>query len=215
LVSTSPLFVALFSPILLGESVRSGIRRGLVAAFIGTIIIGLGDACQWEGTLTCPSVTSLLSETAIQGDLLALAGGLSGAGYFLIGRRLRPHVSLLAYITLVYGAAAVVLVGIVAVAGFQLFGYSPLAYVWFTLLALLPQLIGHTSVNWALRYLSAAYVTLTLLGEPIGSTLWAAIFLGETPGALMLVGGILTLLGIAIASRSRGPSEEDARGSDQ
>jgi drug/metabolite transporter (DMT)-like permease len=70
------------------------------------------------------------------------------------------------------------------------------------LLALIPQLLGHSSFNWALRYLSAAYVSITLLGEPIGSTILAYFLLGETPTALKIFGAILILLGIYIASQS-------------
>jgi drug/metabolite transporter (DMT)-like permease len=71
-----------------------------------------------------------------------------------------------------------------------------------TLLAIIPQLIGHSSFNWALGYLSAAFVSITLLGEPIGSTILAYIFLDQKPTALKLFGGGLILVGIYIASRS-------------
>ena len=80
------------------------------------------------------------------------------------------------------------------------------------LLALLPQLIAHSTFNWALRYLPAAYVSITTLGEPIGSTILAFLLLGERPTGLMLAGGILILTGIAVASRPdpalRSQSEE-------
>jgi drug/metabolite transporter (DMT)-like permease len=72
------------------------------------------------------------------------------------------------------------------------------------LLALVPQLIGHSTFNWALRYLSAAYVSITLLGEPIGSTILAYFLLKETPSTLKLFGAILILAGIYLASRNTG-----------
>jgi len=84
----------------------------------------------------------------------------------------------------------------------QVIGYQPVIYVWFILLALIPQLIGHSTYNWALRYLSAAYVSIALLGEPIGTSILALFLLKEAPTLLEIVGGILTLIGIYIASRA-------------
>jgi drug/metabolite transporter (DMT)-like permease len=108
---------------------------------------------------------------------------------------------LLAYIFVVYGAAAMVLIFFMFAAQQPALGYPPAAYLWFFALAIFPQLLGHSSYNWALAYLPAAYVSITLLGEPIGSTLLAMIFLGEVPSGLKVVGGVVILAGIYIASR--------------
>jgi drug/metabolite transporter (DMT)-like permease len=124
----------------------------------------------------------------------------------ITGRGLRSHVPLLPYISLVYGTAAAVLIGIALGTGGQPFGYPPRAYLWFLLLALLPQLIAHSTINWALRYLTAAYVSITLLGEPVASTIWAYFLLDELPGALTLLGGLLILAGIGVASRRPSPA---------
>jgi drug/metabolite transporter (DMT)-like permease len=105
------------------------------------------------------------------------------------------------YIFVVYGMAALVLIGLAVGSGARLWGYPLPAYGWFVLLALVPQLLGHSSFNWALGYLSAAYVSVTLLGEPIGSTVLAYLLLGEAPGAVKLVGAILILVGIYITSK--------------
>ena len=80
-------------------------------------------------------------------------------------------------------------------------GYPPITYVWLILLALIPQLMGHSSFNWALGYLSAAFVSITLLGEPIGSAVLAYFLLQETPTVLKMFGAILILAGIFVASR--------------
>jgi len=109
---------------------------------------------------------------------------------------------LISYISLVYGMAALVLVIIMFIAGLGPFGYPPQTYLWFILLGLVPQLLGHSTFNWALGYLSAAYVAITLLGEPIGSTILAYLLLQEKPTMLKVIGGALILIGIYIASRS-------------
>ncbi len=166
-------------------------------------MVGLSDSCSiTEGGLTCPSLSNFMHGRAFLGDILALCGAIAGAGYLLIGRKLRAKMSLISYISLVYGMAAIVLVIIMLSARENPFGYSPQIYIWLILLAVIPQLIGHSTFNWALGYLSAAYVSITLLGEPIGSTILAYFILHEIPSPIKLVGGVLILVGIYIASRS-------------
>jgi drug/metabolite transporter (DMT)-like permease len=101
-----------------------------------------------------------------------------------------------------YTIAAVVLLGIVAATRTSLAGYPAWGYIWAALLALGPQLLGHTSYNWALKYVSATLVTITLLAEPIGATLLAIPILGQVPTALRLGGGVLILGGIFVAARA-------------
>ncbi len=212
LVSTTPLFVALLAPLTIDEPVTRTIVIGLILALSGSVIVGISDACTWEAGLRCPPLAEFMRGSALFGDLLALAGALSGAGYMLIGRKLRPQLPLLPYISLVYSAAAIILVLTTLGVGHSATGYPAEAYLWFLLLALLPQLIAHSTFNWALRYLPAAYVSITTLGEPIGSTFLAFLLLGEEPTGLMLLGGALILAGIAVASRRnqapQSPSKE-------
>ena len=111
--------------------------------------------------------------------------------------------SLIPYIFVVYGIAAIVLLGIMFAAGQSPIGFSPMTYIWILLLALVPQLIGHSTYNWALRYLPAALVSITTLGEPIGSAVLAYFILSEAPTLLTIFGGILILAGIYISSRNK------------
>ena len=203
LVSTTPLWVAILTPILLKEKIQHATVIGMAAALIGGAVVALSDSCAWEAArLVCPDPSTFIKGEAFNGDLLALAGALAAAGYILIGRRLRAGISLISYILVVYSAAAVVLVVWMLSLGLQPFGLPPQTYVWILLLGLVPQLIGHSSFNWALGYLSAAYVAITLLGEPIGSTVLALLLLGETPSGIKILGGVMILIGIVIASRS-------------
>jgi len=209
LVSTAPLFVALLSTLLLREPLQRKVLVGLAIAMAGSILIGLSDACQWQNGLTCPALHEFFQGQSVQGDLLALAGACAGAFYMIVGRRVRGDLGLIPYITLTYGAAALVLLLLVLISGHPIFGYPLRAYGWFALLALIPQLIAHSAINWALRYLTAALVAIILLAEPVGSSVLAFFLLDETPGALLLIGGILSLAGIGIASRkpSQNPSQ--------
>jgi len=112
---------------------------------------------------------------AMLGNILALLGAWTVTGYLIIGRKLRAtrSVSLVPYIFMVYGFAAVALIIIMFVSGSSPLGYAPKTYGWIFLLAALPQLIGHSTYNWALKYMPAALVAVTTLGEPIGSAILA------------------------------------------
>jgi len=105
------------------------------------------------------------------------------------------------YTFLGYGTSAIILLIAIAVSGIRITGFSPPVYLWLILLAVVPQLIGHSAFNWALRYVPASLVSIALLGEPIGSTILAMIFLRENPALFEVIGGIFILAGIYISSR--------------
>jgi len=201
LVTTTPLWVALLSPLVLHERISRAIIVGMVLALAGGILVGVSDSCSWNGGISCPSLGDFVRGEAFLGNFLALFGAWMAAGYILVGRRLRVHMSLIAYIFIVYGMAAVVEIVIMLGAGLPAFGYPAQVYVLMILLALVPQLIGHSTFNWALGYLPASFVSIALLGEPIGSIILAYVILDQAPGALNLIGCALILAGIFIASR--------------
>ncbi len=208
LVTTSPLWVAVLSPLVLKERLPRIVWIGLAVALIGSLIVGGGDACQMtEAGINCQGLQNFLHGQALYGNFLALVGAWCVAGYLLIGRWVRPYLSLLSYTAIVYGTAAVGLVLLAQLAGTRMVGFQPVTYVWFLLLAFIPQLIGHSTYNWALRYLSAAYVSVASLGEPIGSSLLAMVFLSEPPTTFEIVGGGLTLIGIYLAIKARSLAE--------
>ncbi len=124
------------------------------------------------------------------------------SAYFLVGRHVRQRVGLFNYIFVVYGLAAALLLVVVLAAHQPLFGYPSRAYLFLFLLALGPQLLGHSSLNWSLRYVSAATVAVAVLGEPIGSTVLAYLILDEGLTPLKVLGGALILGGIYLASRA-------------
>ena len=109
--------------------------------------------------------------------------------------------SLIPYIFLVYGVSASALIIAMFVAGQSPFGYPARTYRWIFLLAAFPQLIGHSTYNWVLRYIPATLVALMTLAEPIASAILAYVILSETPSRGALAGGLLILVGIYLASR--------------
>jgi drug/metabolite transporter (DMT)-like permease len=201
LVSTSPLWVALLAPLVLRERLTRPVLTGMLLALSGGVVIALSDSCTWQNGLACPSLAEFVKGGAFFGNFLALAGAWMVAGYLMIGRRLRAKISLVPYIFVVYSMAAVALIVIMFASGETPLGYPPMTYVWMLLLALVPQLIGHSTYNWALRYMPAALVAVTTLGEPIGSTILAYFLLRETPTLIKIGGAAMILVGIYIASR--------------
>ena len=187
LVTTNPLFVGLASPLVLRERVSGATWAGIGIATAGAGLMAAEDLGEGLGTLA--------------GDLYALLGAVFGAAYLVIGRRARPQASWLGYVGVVYPVAAVLLVASVLAAGESFTGYSTKTFVMFGLLALVPQLVGHSAINWALAYVPAALVAVAILGEAVGATILAAIVLQETPSALEVTGALLVLAGVYAALR--------------
>lgn len=188
LASMGPVFVGLGSWLFLQERPGLLMAVGIVTAAGGSMVISWGDLSAGQGRLF--------------GDILALIGAILVAAYLMIGRSVRGSLSLATYIALVYGTAMVALLVIVLATGQPMFGFSLEAYGWLLALGLVPQLIGHSTLNWALRYLSATFVSIVILSEPIGSGLLAFLILGETVTWTAAIGGAVVLTGIYIASRA-------------
>ena len=160
LVSTNPLWVGLASVILLRERLAPLMLLGMALTIGGSIFIGVSDS------------GGANASNALLGNILALVGAITVSGYFLIGRKLRTRLTTLAYIWLVYSSAAVVLLiaaliqSLAAGRGLPLLGYPAPVYLLFLGMAVGPQLLGHTSLNWALRYVSATFVTISHRAAP-------------------------------------------------
>ncbi len=200
LVATVPLWVGLASPFLLGEPLSRALKQGIALAVVGSIVIGVADVVGVvNGRLALNPVGG--GSNPLLGNVLALIGGITAAAYLIIGRRLRQKLSLLSYTSVVYGMAAVTLVTFVLVSGASLFGYSPRVYLLFLAMALIPQLVGHTSFNWALSFLPAAFVSVATISEPVGASLLAILIFQEYPGPVVIVGSLLILAGVLLASR--------------
>lgn len=187
LVSTQPVFVALFSGAFLGERATARQWSGILVAVAGAAVIAWGDFS--------------LGRDALIGDALAIAGAFFVSVYYVIGRRLRAGIDLWWYIGIVYGiAAAVLLAAATVMPGVSLVGYGTNDWVVFAALAAGPMMLGHTGLNYALRYVRAYVANLAVLGEPIGATLiaWVLPAIGEVPGPQLVAGGALILGGIGL-----------------
>jgi drug/metabolite transporter (DMT)-like permease len=203
LVNLQPAIVALASAAWLRERPARRQALGIGVAIVGAFVVAAPD-------LLAPAPAGA-ARNPLLGDALAVVGAVTAALYYAAGRRLRQTLDLWAYVGLVYGACFVTLLAISLARGVQLGGQPPREYAIFAALALGPMLLGHTGMNWALRFLPAYVVNLTVLGEPVGATALAAVIpgIGERPTAATLAGGALILGGVLAtsgAARRRPPA---------
>ncbi len=189
LVTSHPAFVAVISYFLWKERLNKLNILGIAAALAGVAVINYGDFA--------------LSSRAVLGDLMALAASFAMGAYLIIGRQMRKRIDSLGYLTLIYTGAGLMLLLVLLFTGERLSGYSATTYLMFLLLALVPQLIGHSALNLAVRTLPVTLVSVAILGEPIGATILGALILREMPKINEIAGGVLILLGIYLVMRKR------------
>lgn len=182
LVSIHPIIVAAVSQYVLGEKISGSFLPGLIMTMLGMIVMGAGDLV--SGTGSWP------------GNLLALLGAVTMAFYLLIGRNLRRRLATLTYALWVYGSAAGFLLLAAYLTSTPLYPYPGREYVLFVGMALIPTIMGHTVFNWALGKVPAYYVSLAVLGEPVGAGILAFFILKEIPSSSQLLGGLLILAGL-------------------
>jgi drug/metabolite transporter (DMT)-like permease len=187
IVAMNPLFCALISHFFLRDRISKPLAWGIVLSMVGTVIICFHDLS--------------VSKSSLYGDLLALLGAIFAAAYFLVGSRARREADLFSYIFPVYGISAVLLVLFSLAFRIPFTGYPSKTYALFLMLAIIPQLIGHSSFNYALRYLTAPLVALMILGEPVLSTAFASLLLGERLTSAKVAGGLLIFAGIYLGVR--------------
>lgn len=191
LVTTNPLWIGLASAVLLSERPAPTALAGIALTVAGSALIFAADSGGSERTATNP----------LLGNALALVGAISASGYLLVGRALRARISLTAYVWLAYTVAAMLLGVAVAASGTSLAALSVPAWGFMALLAIGPQLGGHTAFNWAVRRLTATFVAIAILGEPVGAAILAWFFFEEGFTSLQLIGFVLLLAGIFVAAR--------------
>src|SRR6266516_1543234 len=187
LVSLKPVFAWGLAAAWLREQPTRPEAWGIALAVSGASLIGLADA--------------RLSLGALGGDGLALLGAVTGAGYYVIGRRVRQTVGIWRYATAVYAVAAAALALLALARGMPLVGFAGRDWTVFGAMAAGPMLLGHTGMNYALKHYRATTVNVAALGEPVGASLiaWLVPSIHEVPPPAALLGGILVLLGIAMS----------------
>lgn len=196
LVTTQPVWVALLGRAVLGERMSSRALGGIALSMVGAVIISGGDFG--------------VSSRAAFGDLLAVAGAVMAAGYFLSGRSLRPRLSLLSYVGVAYTTCAALLALAMVVSRTPFSGFGARGWLLFALMALVPQIMGHTVFNFLLAHVEAAIIAIAVTAEPIGASFLALAFFGEIPRWTAVAGGALILSGIYLTIGAQAARQVEA-----
>jgi drug/metabolite transporter (DMT)-like permease len=184
LVACAPVFVSIGQHIFLKEKINIFAAIGIAAALIGSVTIGMHDFG--------------LDTPHFLGNVLAVSGAIAAAGYLLAGRKLRHSVDTLAYVTVVYFVAAVFMLAGVLLSGTPISGFATRDLIIIILIAIIPQMVGHTSLNWALKFFSATSVAMVTLGEPLIASILAFYILNEQPAQTTVLGGSVIIIGVAL-----------------
>ncbi|MBN1296743.1 DMT family transporter [bacterium] len=189
LVTMNPIFVALGSTLLLKDPPSRPLIVGTFVSIVGCFILVVGEGFSLAGSF--------------RGNALALGGACAMSCYMMIGRHAAPHSHFFGYITWLYTLSGLVLVSAALVTGQSFGDVSANSILFMLLIAIIPQVIGHSLINWSLKHLHASYLAAAILVEPLAGTLIAYLVIRESFSRFSLIGGILILSGVAWAFRRR------------
>ena len=191
------VYVSIIGWVIFGEKLNSRGIIGTAIALAGIIILFWGDLVEDPGNF--------------RGNFLAFISGILAGLYYLGGRKHRKNISLSTYAFIVYLSSAIVMWFVVLTQGLEYRSIPNSEFQLFFLMALVPTLLGHTMQNWALAFLPAYVISITLLAEPIGSGLLAWYIFSEVPSLGVLVGGLIVLVGVyAVALSEKEINSEDS-----
>lgn len=184
LVTLQPLFAFIGTYFFFKEKLSFKTILSGIIAIIGSFLISWGDF--------------KVSGSALYGDLLALIACALITGYLLFGQDVRKRVSLITYTMVVYTCSTICLFFYVLIKGESFGPYSPMTWVWFLLLAIIPNLLGHTLFNWAVKWVSTNVISVAVLFEPIGAAILAYFVFTEKLIATQIIGGIIVIVGVLL-----------------
>ncbi len=184
LVTLQPLFAFVGTYFFFKEKLSLKTILSAVIAICGSVIISWGDF--------------KLSGTAFFGDILALIGCALITAYLLFGQDVRKRLSLITYTFIVYSISTITLFFYVLLKGESFGPYEGSDWFWFFMLALIPNLLGHTLFNWSLKWVSTNVISIAILFEPVGASVLAYYIFHETLSATQIAGGLIVIGGILL-----------------
>ena len=210
IVSTGPIWVAILEVIFLHIRLSRLVVLGLMVALAGGVLIGIPLSGTADGTARGAGDL----RATLTGGFLAWVGALTVSVYMLIGRKLRAKLPVIPYIWLVYGIASLCSLFVILITSTPAIGFRPQGYLILLAMGLVPQLLGHSSLNYLLEYFPAALVSMFSQLEPIGSAVLALVLFRELPPEQQIAGSVIIIIGVILASRgeirSKTAGENDA-----
>ena len=184
LVTLQPLFAFIGTYLIFREQLTMKSIVAACVAILGSVLISWGDFNT--------------GGAAFYGDILALVACALITGYFLIGQSMRSHISLTTYSIVVYSSSSIVLMVYVLFFEGTLIPTEKVDWLFFVLLAVIPNILGHNLFNWAIKWVGANTISMTILLEPVGATILAWLIFDEYLILSQVIGGIVVLLGLIL-----------------
>jgi drug/metabolite transporter (DMT)-like permease len=188
ILSLQPIFVLIGAYLVFREKTTKPAIVSMSVAIIGAIFVGWGDIG--------------VSYQNIQGDALSILGTAAVAVHMLIGQKLLKTVPASVYSFVVFLTAVLIFSLYNLALSIPMTGYSEKEWGIFILLAVVPTVFGHVLFNWLLKYVTAATISMAILGEPVGASLLAYILLGEKLSVTQWLGGVIVITGLYFFLRS-------------
>lgn len=187
IVNSSPIWVGILEVAILGARFSRFMWAGLGLSIIGGLVIAMG------------SVGENAAPEAALGNFLALIAALALAVYFIAGRSARKHITFIPYVWIVYTAGAIGVALALFFSNGTITGYTQEAYLWALTVTVVPQLIGHTMLNYAVGYFPATFASLSGQTVVVFSSIIAFILFAQIPTIAEVIGGVIIVTGVIIA----------------
>ena len=187
LVTIHPIILILIEAGLFKKVFPPLVWAGVFVAFTGSLLLGYSD-----------SQAETIFEQALLGDFYALIAALLFALYFLISQRLRQKSDWINYVTRVYGATGLTCLAAALIAGSD-FRVEPVVWLAGLGLAIGPQIMGHGSMNYAVKFVAPTMLSTLILTEPVFATILAWFIFAEMPPLLTFPAMAVIMAGIMMA----------------
>lgn len=189
--NTSPIWVALLETTFLRARLGRIVWTGLFITVLGGIVTALASGGGSAG------------DSPLLGIVITLVASIAGATYMTIGRSVRRKISLVPYVWIVFGCGSLIGFVFVWLSGTPVVGHPGESYFWLLMIALVPQLIGHSGFNFALAYFSATIISLSTQILSVTAAVTAFFIFAELPGWGDVLGSLIVVTGVVLAIMGR------------
>lgn len=184
LVTLQPIFAFVGTYFFFKEKITLKSIIAALVAISGSVWISIGDF--------------RISGSALYGDILALIACAFITGYLLFGQEVRKRLSLITYTMIVYCVSSITLLIYVLIVEGTFVPIEQMDWLYFLLLAIVPNLLGHTLFNYAVKWVSTNTISMAILFEPIGATILAYLIFNEKLITTQIIGGTIVVFGLII-----------------
>lgn len=192
LVTIHPVILIIAESLLFKRSFRPLVWIGVFVAFGGSAFLGIADKTLAEQF-----------PHALLGNSLAFTAAIIFVIYFLIGRKIRQYTEWIDYVSHVYLYAAIscTVLSFIWIGGLPVVTTSSI--IVGLALAVGPTILGHGSMNYAVKFVSPTLLSTLILSEAIFAAIAAYFMFGEIPSLLSIIAMITIICGVSLTWSKR------------